>query len=222
MKLSRKGSLTRGFTLVEMMTSVFILGLMLLLIGYEFDHTISHLLHTQSKVDVESNARTTMVKIVNGLKAATPDVQVAPFQVIFRPVTATPVASLQYLRVHQGSLDDITSIQFKGGVPAPPFDLVTVQCKTGCSPTTPDELEETVADDLSPNTILSRRTLGHDVTGFSVANNGGPDFGELTITLTVAHPWDAKTAQYSTARCSPTCQYTVATEVWVGGAKAND
>jgi len=222
MKLSGKRAFARGFTLVELMTSVFILGLMLLLIGYEFDHTISHLLHTQSNVDVESNARTTMVKIVNGLKAATPDVQVDPTHVIISPVVPGPVAILKYLRVHQGSLDNISTIQFKGGVPAPPFDIVTVQCKTGCSPTTPDQLEETVADDLSPNTILSKRTLGHDVTGFSVLNNGGRDFGELTITLTVAHPWDAKTAQYSTARCNPTCQYTVATEVWVGGAKAND
>jgi len=62
----------RGFTLVEMMTSVAIVGLILLLIGYEFDASIASLIHTRSNRDDESNSRVVMTKVVNRLRTASP------------------------------------------------------------------------------------------------------------------------------------------------------
>ena len=224
---------TRGFTLIEMMTSVFILGLIILLIGYEFDHTIAHLLHTQSNVDAESTARTTMAKVVNGLRAATPDANLIPpdpSTVILTPTGNSPSAVLSYRRAAAGSLADPSNVRTVNGAPAPHFYDVTIQCMTpypsfaaaACGATTPEDLVESIADDASPNVIISQRPLGHDVTGFSVTNVGGADAGLITITLTVAHPYDVKTGNYYTSRCAPTCQYTATSQVYVGGQAKND
>lgn len=215
----RRRGASRGFTLLEVMTSVFILGLILLLIGYEFDHTVSHMLHTQSNVDAESNARVIMAKIETGLRAATPNLQ-APnnTQIMLNPLTVGSSTSLSYKRVHQGALSDPNKVNLVNGAPAPAFDDVTIQCKTACSPTTPDQLVETSVDDLL-HTPVSSRTIGHDVTNFSVDYNGGDSAtGQVTIHLSVAHPFDAKRNNYTTSRCNPTCIFTVESSVEVGSS----
>ncbi len=237
--MSSRRSGRRGFTLIEMVTSVFILGLIVLLIGYEFDHTIWHLLHTQSNVDAESNARTALVQVVNGLRAATPDTGGGSdnnvHEVVLQPTSGVASSILEYRRAQAGSLAIPLAIATNSatGAPQPPFYDVTIQCMspypagftaTPCSAAAPQDLVETVADDTNPTVILGQKAIAHDVSGFSVLNTGasGADQALLQISITVAHPFDAKSAQFATSRCNPTCQYTVTAEVWVGGEFNND
>src|ERR1700737_1381109 len=105
----------RGFTLVETLTSVAIIGLILLLIGYEFDAIIGHSIHTRSNRDMETNARIAVSKVTNRLRTASPWVigtppppTPVPGQVIINPVPGVPPGTtgtiLQFYRVHPGSL----------------------------------------------------------------------------------------------------------------------
>src|SRR6516162_10296296 len=69
---SKSRSQDRGFTLVEMLTVVVILGLMIVLIGYEFDSTISGYFHDRTNMDTQTQSRLVMTKVVNRLRGASP------------------------------------------------------------------------------------------------------------------------------------------------------
>ncbi|MDQ6780263.1 MAG: type II secretion system GspH family protein, partial [Candidatus Eremiobacteraeota bacterium] len=130
----------RGVTIVEVMVTVTILGIFMILIGYEFDHTVWHLFHTQSNVDTESNARVVMTRVVNGLKAATPNLENwSSGSVILQPGGPGTSPVLRYKRARTGSLADPTNVRLdkKTGAPEPFFDQVQLACATLCSPTTP-------------------------------------------------------------------------------------
>jgi prepilin-type N-terminal cleavage/methylation domain-containing protein len=220
--MSSKRNSSRGFTLVEMLTSVAIVGLILVLIGYEFDASLSNLIHTRSNRDMEANARIVMSKVTNRLRTASPWVfnpgtpSGGVDQVIVLPVpTASPTASnvLQFYRVRPGTLANPGPIPTPLGVPNPPYDLVTIQratCPTtGCLDPSPNYLVETAVDSLTLTQSEEPIVLGKDVTNFSVLAPGNPNATEVDISLTVLSP--------SSQRCDPKCSYTTNSSIWVGG-----
>jgi prepilin-type N-terminal cleavage/methylation domain-containing protein len=211
--LSKKSK--RGFTLLEMMTSVFIIGLILLLIGYEFDGALNKLLHNQSNRDLESNARVVMTKVTNRLRAATVDPQL-PTSPGCNPCADDVILSpngtsntLSFIRVRPGSLTNPASIPVdKNNNPIPPYDIVTIQIGTGAGVgPLADKLIET---DVDPTTkaVISTETLGDHVTAFQVDNHGTSKNGAVDVTIT--------TSSYS-SRCYQNCNFTMTNSVYVGG-----
>lgn len=213
----------RGFTLVEMLTSVAIIGLILVLIGYEFDASLGQLLHTQSNRDLEANARVIMTKTTNHLRTATSNVFGTgdAHQVIVSPalgLTGSPPGGvtsnvLSFYRVRPGSLANPAAIPITtGGVPTPPYDLVTIQ--VGPLPLdkdlTPDYLIETAVDAVSGAPVPSEPplVLGTNVTGFSVTGFGTQDLAQIDISLTVASRSD---------RCNKNCSFAMNNSFRVGG-----
>lgn len=204
----------RGFTVLEVMTSVFIIGLILLLIGYEFDGALNKLLHNQSNRDLESNSRVVMTKVTNRLRAATVDPQLPTSgcnpcadDVILSPNGIS--SSLSFVRVRPGSLTNPASIPTdKFGNPAPPYDIVTIQIGTGTGVgSVADKLIETDVDAIS-KAVISTETLGDHVTAFQVDNHGTSKNGAVDVTIT--------TSSYS-SRCNQNCSFTMTNSVYVGG-----
>jgi len=217
MRLRRPARQKRGFTVLEVMTSVFIIGLILLLIGYEFDGALNKLLHDQSNTDMESNARLVMTKVSNRLRAATVDPQLPPGvgcspkpcsnDVILSPNGTSN--SLSFVRVRPGSLFDPTKITVTKNTPTPPYDIVTIQIGTGSGVgSVADKLIETDVDAQS-GLLISTETLGDHVTGFTVNNHGSTHDAAVDVTVT--------TASYS-SRCNQKCSFTMTSSVYVGGS----
>ncbi len=222
----RRGS--RGFTLAEMLTATAIIGLMLVLLGYEFDHALEHLLHTRSNRDMESTARLTMSKVTNSLRTASPWVFVTPGppptpdpnQVIVNPLpVATPGATataISFYRVQPGSLADPAKIGTDAtGAPSLAYDLVTIQrstnpCNPGCADPSPDYLVESAINEAtgSPEVPI---VLGKDVTDFQVTAIGSKEAAQVNVTLTVGA---------DSSRCDPDCTYTTSSSVYVGGGNS--
>src|SRR5579864_7930837 len=67
-----------GFTLVEMLVSLGIIGLILTLIGLEFVGVVNHTLHTRANTDAESQARLIMSQVSTQLRTAYFDVSDYP------------------------------------------------------------------------------------------------------------------------------------------------
>jgi prepilin-type N-terminal cleavage/methylation domain-containing protein len=221
----------RGFTLVEMLTAVAIIGLILLLMGYEFDGIIAHSLHTRSNRDLETNARFAINKVTNRLRTATPWVigtptpapPAVPEQVIISPVPAsTPGTTgtvLQFFRVHPGSLINPAAIPSPGNAPYPPYDIVTIQrqnCPTPpCADKSPNYLVETAQDAQTGAPSETPLVLASDVIGFQVTATGDSKgtSAEIDISLTV---------RTTDLKCGPRCTYTTGSSVWVGGLSGNE
>lgn len=222
----------RGFTLVETLTSVAIIGLILLLIGYEFDAIIGHSIHTRSNRDMETNARIAISKVTNRLRTASPWVIGTPTpappavaeRVIINPVPAPPPGTtgtiLQFYRVHPGSLANPAAIPTPGNAPYPPYDIVTIQRST--CPTTPkcadpssNYLVETANDAQTGSPSETPLVLANEVTAFAVTATGNAkgQSAKIDISLTV---------QSTSPKCGPHCAYTTSSSVWVGGVQINE
>jgi prepilin-type N-terminal cleavage/methylation domain-containing protein len=222
--MNEKRSSSRGFTLVEMLTSVAIVGLIFVLIGYEFDASLANLLHTRSNRDMESSARVVMSKVTNRLRAATPWVfnptpplPGAPDPVILSPVPSTtpPGTSnvLTFYRVHPGSLVNASGVHLDSNLlPDPPYDKVTIQrttCPTvGCKDLSPNYLVETSVDAFTGTQSETPIVLGKDVTNFSVTAAGNISPAQVDVSLTVIS---------SGPHCDTKCSYTSNSSIWVGG-----
>ena len=216
-------SSARGFTVAELLTATVIIGLILVLIGYEFDHSLEHLLHTRQNRDAEAGARLTMAKITNRLRAASPDVFAQPAppdpnQVVMNPVpVGTPGATstvLTFYRVRPGQLANPAAIPTSGPIPNPAYDIVTIQrgtnpCNPGCGDPSPNYLVETAIDAITLAQSEVPVVLGSDVTNFSVTATGTQDAAQVDISVTT-------TAVNS--RCQPNCSYTSSGSVYVGGS----
>jgi len=202
-----------------MLTVVAIIGLILLLIGYEFSAALENLIHTRSNRDMESTARIVMSKVTNRMRTATPWVfstpPADPSQVMVDPLpTGSPGASsnvLTFYRVHPGSLSNPAAIPSPGNVPVPAYDVVTIQrstCPTGCADKSPNYLVETALDLTTGASSETPVVLGRDVTAFSVTALGSSGAAEVDISLTVTS---------TDPRCTPNCSYTTNNSIWIGG-----
>jgi prepilin-type N-terminal cleavage/methylation domain-containing protein len=218
MSRHRDRRLSRGFTLVEMITVVAILGLILTLLGYEFLSVISDTLRTRANTDAESQARIIMQKIDTHLRVAYYDYVDNPNPLVAEPivsptpmpVSATPVPYVVFYRVKAGGLANTTPILCpKGypiaGAPCPPFELVTIQL----NPLNPGELDELITE---LPTMLQEPpiVLGTNVTNFGVT---AVSTDEYNITLTVTQP-------SSPNHCvDNSCSFTIDDNVFVRGGQ---
>jgi prepilin-type N-terminal cleavage/methylation domain-containing protein len=209
---------SRGFTLVEMITVVAILGLILTLLGYEFLSVISDTLRTRANTDAESQARVIMQKIDTHLRVAYYDYVDNPTPKTVEPVvsplpqsSATPVPYVVFYRVAAGGLANTTP-QFCpagtpiAGAPCPPFELVTIQL----NPLNPGELDELITE---LPTMLQEPpiVLGSNVTNFGVT---AISLDEYNVSLTVTQP-------SSPNHCANnSCSFTLDDNVFVGGGQS--
>jgi len=221
-------SSARGFTIVDTMISVAIIGLILLLIGYEFDAIIGHSIHTRSNRDMETSARIAIGKVTNRLRTASPWVigtppPAVPERVIINPVPNTPIGTtgttLQFYRVHPGSLANPAAIPTPGNVPYPPYDIVTIErsnCPTPpCSDPSPNYLVETATDAQTGSASETPLVLANDVTAFLVTATGDSkgQSAKIDVSLTI---------KSTSPTCGTHCAYTTSSSVWVGGVQVNE
>jgi prepilin-type N-terminal cleavage/methylation domain-containing protein len=217
MNPNRKHKFVRGFTLVEMITVVFILGLILTLLSYEFLSVIDDTLRTRSNTDAESQARVIMQKIETHMRVAYYDyVDMPPGSPI--PVvsplpqgSATPAPYVVFYRVSAGGLANTTPRQCGPGVgnsaltgaPCPPFELVTIQL----NPLNPGELDELITD--LPSMVQEPPiVLGTNVTSFGVT---AISYDEYNVSLTVTQP---SSPNYC---ANQNCSFTIDDNIYVGG-----
>src|SRR5579872_274965 len=193
----------RGFTLVEMLTVLVVLGLVLSMIGLEFYGVVSNTLHTRANMDAESIARLGMSKVSNEMRLAFPDTtdNLALPAVVQPAATAGPVAD--FFKVHQGSLGQpipvCPALSLNPGAPCPPYDEVVIQI----NPKVPGELDEIITP--VKGKTLPAIVLARNVTGFSVTPSGTQYDVEITVTAPSSH-------------CvSNGCSFTLDNAIYVGG-----
>lgn len=230
----KRQALRRGFTLVEMLTVVAIVGLMLLLIGYELDSTIHGYFHDRSNMDTQAQSRLVMTKVVNRLRGAspwefasapTPSASGQPHPVILYPVPGPSPAptgtSLQFYRPHPGSLSLATAIPTPSNAPDPPYDIVTIQRSTcpfvGCKDPSPNYLVETAIDAKSGLQSQQPLVLGTNVTDFTVSAQGKVSPALVTVSITVENTTPGCHPAVPPPSPPPFCNYTAQDTVWVGG-----
>lgn len=124
----------RGFTIVELLISMTIMGIVLALAVVEFAMVFNHNSLMTANLTADQNARIAMAKVTNELRQAMPDltdstsgtVMVTPTQP--PPSTApTAVTFVQFYRVHNGTGGLVNPIPTDAnGNPTPCYDLVTL------------------------------------------------------------------------------------------------
>jgi prepilin-type N-terminal cleavage/methylation domain-containing protein len=211
--MSQQSRRVRGFTLVEMIVVVAVIGLILSLVSLEFISVVSTVLHTRANTDAESQARTAMSKIGSQVRSSYWDyVDYPPFQdtgVASPQPGTTTVPYIAFYRVTPGSLvsmpNPCTSPGVNFGAPCPPFELVTIEL----SATTPGELDEIITP--QPNgPPSSPMPIAYNVSDFEVTSVSSAGFtNKYDIRLQVSQP--------STHCTSNSCTYTLDNVIFAGG-----
>jgi len=164
---------TRGFTIVELMISMSIMGLVLALAIIEFVMVFNHNSLMTADLAADQNGRVVMARVTNELREGMPDVTdytapSTPPPIVSNPTpaaSAAPVQTISFWRVHSGSggLDDPVAIPTDAnGNPVPCYDQVslvydavghtitrTVTLKTNVNCPTPQTTTDIVARNVS-------------------------------------------------------------------------
>jgi prepilin-type N-terminal cleavage/methylation domain-containing protein len=164
---------TRGFTIVELMISMSIMGLVLALAIVEFVMVFNHNSLMTADLSADQNGRIVMARVANEVREGMPDVTdyaspSTPPPIISQPTpaaSAAPVQTISFWRVHSGSggLDDPIAIPTDAfGNPAPCYDQVslvydpaahtitrTVTLKTNTHCPTPSTTTNVIASNVS-------------------------------------------------------------------------
>jgi len=175
----------RGFTIVEMLISMTIMGLVLALAVVEFAMVFNHNNLTSANITAEANARISMAKVTNEMRQAMPDVTdftTPPYPMVVTPTAPPPSTapgtstSIEYYRVDNGSAG-LTASPIpvdSNGNPVPCYDEVTL---------TYDPVGETITRTISlvQNTNCSTASvttdiLARNIVGFSVSAISGTLF----------------------------------------------
>src|SRR5579872_4308126 len=198
---------SRGFTLLEMLTVVVVVGLVLSMMGLEFYGVVSNTLHTRANMDAETMARLAAAKVNKEMRLAAQDTTDNLAQpAIVQPGGATkptPGPIAEFYRVQQGSLGQAIPIcggTINPGAPCPPFDDVVIQI----DPKVPGELDEIVTP-VKTGIAETPIVLARNVTGFTVTPNGS----QYDLAITITTP--------STHCVSNGCSFTINTAVYSGG-----
>jgi len=164
---------TRGFTIVEMLISMSIMGLVLSLAIVEFVMVFNHNSLMTADLTADQNGRIVMSRVTNELREGMPDVTdyttpATPPPIVSAPTpaaSAVPVQTVAFWRVHDGTggLDDPVAIPTDAfGNPTPCYDQVslvydpvahtitrTVTLKTNANCPTPQTTTNIVASNVS-------------------------------------------------------------------------
>jgi len=168
----------RGFTIVEMLISMAIMGLVLALAVVEFAMVFNHNSLTTANISAESNARISMAKVTNELRQAMPDVTDfnAPYPIVVSPPTPaastapTSSQSVEFYVVHNGP-NGLTTPPApmpvdSFGDPIPCYDEITLTYDpVGKTITKTDAL---VTNTNCPTAATTTNVIAYNIVGFSV------------------------------------------------------
>ncbi len=175
----------RGFTIVEMLISMTIMGLVLALAVVEFAMVFNHNSLTSANITAEANARIAMAKVTNEMRQAMPDVTdftTPPYPMVVTP-TAPPASTapgtaqtIQYYRVDNGSAG-LTASPIPvdaNGNPVPCYDLITLTYDPVGQTITRTIQLVTNTNCTAPST--TNDVLARNVVGFTVSAESGTLF----------------------------------------------
>ncbi len=171
-----KQTITRGFTTVELLISMAIMGIVLALAVMEFAMVFNHNNLTNANLTAEQNARIAMAKVSNEFRQAMPnetDYTTPPYPMVVTPtgppvnVTAAPVTTVQYWKVHNGPGGLASPVPTNNfGEPVPCYDLVTLSWDPVAQTITRTATLQTNANCSVASTVTD--ILAYHVTNFSV------------------------------------------------------
>ena len=187
MHQSQRARTARGFTLIEMLTAMFVLGVVLTMTVTEFSYAIANFRWTNSHLDAETQARVAMARINDLMKMGTPNI--LDNTCITDELKCTVIEKAAPLI---NSTDGNTSISFyevtnntadgghlspsmnhdASGDPEPTYNVVTVLYQP------PDLVECTTsvaafeANPTQPCLNVSVQTIAFDVTAFGITPLG--------------------------------------------------
>ncbi|HEY5094277.1 MAG TPA: prepilin-type N-terminal cleavage/methylation domain-containing protein [Candidatus Eremiobacteraceae bacterium] len=179
----------RGFTLIELMVAMSILGLVMTLAVAEFTQAWKHYSKTTVDITGETQARAAMALVTQSLRQAAMPAGTAAISPVSSPdciaaggctnpyPTAAPTTGLQFEMVDDPSITSADPNQLHYG-----NDVI------GLNPAIPgvngSDLIETVTD-VSTGTVKIVRTLAKNVTVFTVAATSS---GSYNVTIQVSPP----------------------------------
>jgi type II secretory pathway pseudopilin PulG len=202
-----------GFSIIETLIAVAVVGLILTLIGLEFVGVVDDTLHTRANTDAESQARLIMARVSTRMRTSFYDVTdniPGPLPVVSPVATSAPYVT--FYRVRPGGLQGPIPLctpgnAHSGGEPCPPFELVTIQM----NPIKPGELDEIITPQPGGTAGLPN-ILGRNVTSFTVTAQSSTQYNvEVRVSIPSSH-------------CSGparTCTFTLDNVVYIGGLTSN-
>jgi prepilin-type N-terminal cleavage/methylation domain-containing protein len=173
--------ISRGFTVVELLISMTILGIVLALAIVEFAMVFNHNSLMQSNLTADQNARIVMARVTNELRQAMPDVTDSNYAIVISP-TAPPASTapsaattVSFHRVHSGTngLTQATPDPIPtdvNGNPMPCYDTVTLTYDAPSQTITKTVTAAQVTTDcpsFTTTSVLSRNVAGFGVTAQS-------------------------------------------------------
>ncbi len=185
--MMRKQTTKRAFTVVELMISMTIMGLVLALAVVEFAMVFHHNTFMQANMTADQTARIAMAKVSNEVRQGMPDETdftppASPPPIVTNPLPgASPSQAITFYRVHNGTggLTDPVAIPTDVfGNPAPCYDTVNV---------TYDPVAQTITRTITlvtnthcPTASTETDVLARNVTSFNVT---APTKNSLNVDL---------------------------------------
>jgi prepilin-type N-terminal cleavage/methylation domain-containing protein len=192
----------RGFTLVEMLVAMLLLGIVMSIAAYEIQTVVYQRMYMQSHMTAEQTARVAMSRVADDSRQMSVDITdfAQPQGPVLQPATmSTAGPILQYYEtaglVAQGSGPN--PLPSPNGVPVPCYNEVTIQLVIPTPPPTlrGGELQETIVPVGSPcdmtypsaPIVLARNVSSFTVTAIPSGSTGVPNGYQIDIS---AYPSD--------------------------------
>lgn len=158
----------RGFTTVELLISMSIMGIVLGLAIVEFAMVFNHNSLMQANLSADQNARIVMAKVTNELRQGMPDLTDSPTSttIVTSPLSGS-ASTVSFYRVHNGPGGLYTPVPTDvNNNPVPCYDLVTLAYDNVAHTITKTVVLQTNSNCSTASTTTS--VLARNVMGFTV------------------------------------------------------
>lgn len=166
--MSSRTNASRAFTVVELLISMSILGIVLGLAIVEFAMVFNHNNLMSANLSADQNARIAMARVTNELRQGMPDLTDFPTSTtIVTSPTSGSASTVTFYRVHNGPGGLVTPMptDVHGG-PVPCYDLVTLSYDNVAHTITKTVTLQTNTNCATASTTTS--VLARNVMGFAV------------------------------------------------------